>query len=65
MEVAKAEGGGEPRPIPTRRWPRWRRAGRLTEIAKRFKPGGALISGCQDNQSIYDGDHNGAFTGRC
>ena len=21
-----------------------------------------LISGCQDNQSSYDGEHNGAFT---
>ena len=27
-----------------------------------FKPAVVLISGCQDNQSSMDGDHNGAFT---
>ena len=37
---------------------------RLTRIAKRFKARAILISGCQDNQSSYDGAHNGAFTGR-
>ena len=37
---------------------------RLTKIAKRFKPRAILVSGCQDNQSSYDGAHNGAFTGR-
>ena len=34
----------------------------LTAIAKRFKPAVILISGCQDNQTSMDGDHNGAFT---
>lgn len=37
---------------------------RLTKIAKRFKARAILISGCQDNQSSYDGEHNGAFTAR-
>jgi hypothetical protein len=37
---------------------------RLTAIGKRFKARAILISGCQDNQSSYDGAHNGAFTGR-
>jgi hypothetical protein len=37
---------------------------RLTKIAKRFTARAILISGCQDNQSSYDGAHNGAFTGR-
>jgi len=37
---------------------------RLTRLAKRFKARAILISGCQDNQSSYDGDHNGAFTAR-
>ena len=37
---------------------------RLTKIAKRFKARAVLISGCQDNQTSMDGDHNGAFTGR-
>lgn len=35
---------------------------RLTKIAKRFKARAILISGCQDNQTSMDGDHNGAFT---
>ncbi len=35
---------------------------RLTAIAKKFKPKVILISGCQDNQTSMDGDHNGAFT---
>ena len=29
---------------------------------KDFKPAVILISGCQDNQTSMDGDHNGAFT---
>ena len=37
---------------------------RLTKIAQRFKARAILISGCQDNQSSYDGQHNGAFTAR-
>jgi metacaspase-1 len=39
-------------------------SGRLTKIARRMKPRVILISGCQDNQSSYDGDNNGAFTER-
>src|SRR5262249_31073 len=35
---------------------------RLTGIAKDFKASAILISGCQDNQTSLDGDHNGAFT---
>ena len=35
---------------------------RLTAIVKDFKPAVLLISGCQDNQTSMDGDHNGAFT---
>ena len=35
---------------------------RLTAIVKKFKPAVILISGCQDNQTSMDGDHNGAFT---
>jgi hypothetical protein len=27
-----------------------------------FKPAVLLISGCQDNQTAMDGEHNGAFT---
>jgi hypothetical protein len=35
---------------------------RLTAIAKDCKASVILISGCQDNQTSMDGDHNGAFT---
>lgn len=35
---------------------------RLTEIAGQFKPQVILISGCQDNQTSMDGEHNGLFT---
>jgi hypothetical protein len=37
-------------------------SGRLSAIASRFDPALVLISGCQDNQTSMDGDHNGAFT---
>ena len=35
---------------------------RLGAIVKQFKPAVILISGCQDNQTSMDGEHNGAFT---
>lgn len=35
---------------------------RLTGIATRCKASVILISGCQDNQTSMDGNHNGAFT---
>jgi hypothetical protein len=35
---------------------------RLTAIANGCKASVILISGCQDNQTSMDGDHNGAFT---
>ena len=37
-------------------------SGRLGGIVKTFNPAVVLISGCQDNQTSMDGDHNGAFT---
>lgn len=37
-------------------------AATATTVAGRFKPAVILISGCQDNQTSMDGDHNGAFT---
>jgi metacaspase-1 len=37
-------------------------SGRLTAIVNQFRPAVILISGCQDNQTSMDGDHNGAFT---
>ena len=37
-------------------------SGRLSAIAAKFKAALVLISGCQDNQTSMDGEHNGAFT---
>jgi hypothetical protein len=38
--------------------------GRIQSISRRLRAAVILISGCQDNQTSMDGDHNGAFTGR-
>jgi hypothetical protein len=35
---------------------------RLSAVAKDFGPAVILISGCQDNQTSSDGEHNGLFT---
>src|SRR5262249_54251792 len=35
---------------------------RLADVAAKCKAAVILISGCQDNQTSLDGDHNGAFT---
>ena len=35
---------------------------RLTSLASNTSAAIILISGCQDNQTSIDGDHNGAFT---
>lgn len=37
---------------------------RLTALAAKLKAAVILVSGCQDNQSSLDGEHNGAFTER-
>lgn len=37
-------------------------SGRLSAIVSKFNPAVILISGCQDNQTSMDGEHNGAFT---
>ncbi len=36
--------------------------GQATALVGSFDPAVILISGCQDNQTSMDGDHNGAFT---
>ena len=36
--------------------------GRLTQLSSKMQATVILISGCQDNQTSLDGDHNGAFT---
>jgi hypothetical protein len=37
-------------------------AAHATALVGRFHPAVILISGCQDNQTSMDGEHNGAFT---
>ncbi len=37
-------------------------AAQATGLVGEFNPAVVLISGCQDNQTSMDGDHNGAFT---
>ncbi|MBL8306654.1 MAG: caspase family protein [Rubrivivax sp.] len=37
-------------------------AAQAVNLVGEFKPAVILISGCQDNQTSMDGDHNGAFT---
>ena len=58
--MAKAAGGAHDRPR-RRRWPGGGEHA-ADAIVKRFKPRAILISGCQDNQTSMDGEHNGAFT---
>lgn len=38
--------------------------GHAAALVGKFNPAVVLISGCQDNQTSMDGDHNGAFTGQ-
>jgi hypothetical protein len=44
------------RSTPTRPWPTSAVSGRVSSTAARMKAAVVLISGCQDNQSSYDGD---------
>jgi len=60
MDVAKAAGD---RPVdPDAAIAQVAASGRLSAIVKKFDPSVILISGCQDNQTSMDGEHNGAFT---
>lgn len=59
-DVAKAAGK---RPVdPDAAIAQVAASGRLSAIVKKFDPEVILISGCQDNQTSMDGEHNGAFT---
>lgn len=60
-DVMKA-AGGKPVIDPDAALAQLAVSGRLTAIAGEFKAASILISGCQDNQSSYDGQQNGAFT---
>ncbi len=59
-DVAKA--AGKPVADPDTALAQVAVSGRLTALVADFRPSVLLISGCQDNQTSMDGDHNGAFT---
>ena len=59
-DVAKA--AGTPVVDPDTAIAQVAQSGRLAAIATTFDAAAILISGCQDNQTSMDGDHNGAFT---
>jgi hypothetical protein len=60
-DVAEAAGKASV-PTPDSALARVAVSKRLTAIANECKAAVILISGCQDNQTSLDGDHNGAFT---
>ena len=60
VEVAKA--AGTPVVDPDTAIAQVAQSGRLAAIATQFDAAAILISGCQDNQTSMDGEHNGAFT---
>jgi metacaspase-1 len=60
LDVAKA--AGKPVVDPDNALAQVAASGRLSAIASKFDASLILISGCQDNQTSMDGEHNGAFT---
>ena len=61
MDVAK-EMRGKPPVDPDSALAQVGAAAHATAVVGKFNPAVLLISGCQDNQTSMDGDHNGAFT---
>ena len=59
-DVAKA--AGKPLVDPDAALAQVGAAAAATQLVGAFNPAVVLISGCQDNQTSMDGDHNGAFT---
>ena len=62
QKAVAAEAGGSLSLDPDAMLARITVSPRLTAIAADCKASVVLISGCQDNQTSMDGDHNGAFT---
>jgi hypothetical protein len=62
LQRETAEAAGRPIVDPDTALAQVAVSGRLSAIAARFDAALLLISGCQDNQTSMDGDHNGAFT---
>ena len=62
QKAVAAEAGGSLSLDPDAMLARIAVSPRLTAIAADCKASVVLISGCQDNQTSMDGDHNGAFS---
>jgi hypothetical protein len=62
QKAVAEEAGKSSEPDPDAALANVAHSARLTAIAGKFKAASILISGCQDNQTSMDGEHNGAFT---
>lgn len=62
LQRAIAQAAGQAEVNPDTALAQVAASARLSAIVKNFKPAVILISGCQDNQTSMDGQHNGAFT---
>jgi len=62
LDVAKAANEKASPPNPDAALTQVAQAAHATAVVGAFKAVVILISGCQDNQTSMDGDHNGAFT---
>ncbi|MDD5332733.1 MAG: caspase family protein [Rhodoferax sp.] len=62
LQLAIAQSAGQAEVDPDTALAQVAVSARLSAIVKNFKPAVILISGCQDNQTSMDGQHNGAFT---
>jgi metacaspase-1 len=62
LQRSVAKAAGKPVTDPDVALSQVAQSGRLAAVVKKFRPAVLLISGCQDNQTSMDGDHNGAFT---
>jgi metacaspase-1 len=62
LQVDVAKAAGKPAVDPDTALAQVGAAATATALVGKFNPAVVLISGCQDNQTSMDGDHNGAFT---
>jgi hypothetical protein len=62
LQQGVAKAAGKPPVDPDAAIAQVAASGRLSAIVQKFDPAVILISGCQDNQTSMDGEHNGAFT---
>ena len=62
LQKGVAQAAGKPPVDPDAAIAQVAASGRLSAIVQKFDPAVILISGCQDNQTSMDGEHNGAFT---